>query len=103
MELKGKVILVTGAARGLGAAIAKGVADKSGDLALVDLDAATLADTQRACEAFGVTARSYAADVANEEQVVALFNQKDFCDIPPVFGIESALMDSVLQPVGLSG
>ena len=40
MELKGKAILVTGAARGLGAAIAKGVADKGGDLALVDLDAA---------------------------------------------------------------
>jgi 3-oxoacyl-[acyl-carrier protein] reductase len=98
MELKGKAILVTGAARGLGAAIAKGVADKGGDLALVDLDAATLADTQRACEALGVTARSYAADVANEEQVVALFNQvaQDFGRLDGLVNNAGILRDGIL-------
>ncbi len=98
MELKGKAIVVTGAARGLGAAIAKGVADKGGDLALVDLDAATLADTQQACEALGVTARIYAADVANEEQVVALFNQvaQDFGRLDGLVNNAGILRDGIL-------
>jgi 3-oxoacyl-[acyl-carrier protein] reductase len=75
MELKKKVILVTGAARGLGAAIAKSLAGRGANLALVDLVEASLADTRSQCESLGVTAHSYGADVSDEDQVVALFNQ----------------------------
>ena len=98
MELKGKTILVTGAARGLGAAIAKGVAARGADLALVDLDQASLADTQSACEDLGVTARNYSTDVANEAQVVALFDQtvQDFGRLDGLVNNAGILRDGLL-------
>ena len=38
MNLDNKTVVITGAARGLGAAIAKGLASQGADVALVDLD-----------------------------------------------------------------
>src|SRR5690606_8295583 len=73
MELKGKTVLITGAARGLGAAMAAALAARGADLALVDLDVEALAPACAACERHGVAARPYAANVADEEQVVALY------------------------------
>jgi len=73
MELKGKTVLITGAARGLGAAMAEALAARGADLALVDLDVEALAPACAACERHGVAARPYAANVADEEQVVALY------------------------------
>ncbi|MEE4185850.1 MAG: SDR family oxidoreductase [Gammaproteobacteria bacterium] len=75
MELHNKVIVITGAARGLGAAMAKRFAGHGCRLALVDLDAASCADTEAACVAAGGTAKAYGANVADEASVVALFNQ----------------------------
>ena len=98
MELKSKTVLVTGAARGLGAAISKGVAAQGADLALVDLEEASLADTRQACEELGVTARSYGADVANEAQVIALFNQTvhDFGRLDGLVNNAGILRDGLL-------
>ncbi|MBT8444858.1 MAG: SDR family oxidoreductase [Gammaproteobacteria bacterium] len=75
MNLNNKTIVITGAARGLGAATAKRLASHKCKLALVDLDAASVADTVAACEAAGATAKAYGANVANEDDVVALFDQ----------------------------
>ncbi len=98
MELKSKTVLVTGAARGLGAAIAKGVAAQGAELALVDIDETNLVDTQRACEELGVTARSYGADVANEAEVIALFNQtvQDFGRLDGLVNNAGILRDGLL-------
>jgi len=74
MELDNKVIVVTGAARGLGAATAVRLAEQGAQLALVDLDTGHLADTERACAEVGPEPRCYAANVACEEDVVDLFN-----------------------------
>jgi len=80
MDLKNKTIVITGAARGLGAAMARRLARHGTKLALVDLDAASLADAKAACEAAGATVRVYGANVAREADVIALFDQvvKDF-------------------------
>ncbi len=73
MNIQNKVIVITGAARGLGAAMAKRLAGQGAKLALVDLDADSMADAAAACEG-AAKVRTYGANVANEDQVVALFN-----------------------------
>jgi len=75
MDLKNKTIVITGAARGLGAAMATRLAAHGGNQALVDLDADSTADAVAACEAAGATARAYGANVASEDDVVAVFDQ----------------------------
>jgi 3-oxoacyl-[acyl-carrier protein] reductase len=74
MELNGKVIVITGAARGLGAAMAKRLAQHGCKLALVDLDADSMADVTAACSA-AAEVKTYGANVAAEPDVVELFTQ----------------------------
>ena len=74
MELNQKVIVVTGAGRGLGRGIATFFAGKGARLACVDLSQEDLDATVTACEAAGGEARAYLANVAKEEEVEALFN-----------------------------
>ncbi len=73
MDLKGKVIVVTGASRGLGLSISLALAAKGARLALVDLDEATLADAAKLCQAAGGDARYYCANVCDESAVVKLY------------------------------
>ncbi|WP_417533589.1 SDR family oxidoreductase [Marinobacterium stanieri] len=83
MELKDKVIVVTGGGRGLGRAMALELADKGAKLALVDLNQADLDETAGLCMEKGVEARTYTANVANEAQVEQLFTDiaRDFSAI----------------------
>lgn len=75
MDLTTSTIIVTGAARGLGAAMAVQLARHGGNLALVDLDADSLITAAGACEEAGATVRTYGANVASESDVVGLFDQ----------------------------
>jgi 3-oxoacyl-[acyl-carrier protein] reductase len=101
MELNGKTILITGAARGLGAAIATGLAHRGADLALVDLDEASLTQTRETCEMSEVTVRCYAANVADEGQVVALFQKtvEDFGRLDGLVNNAGILRDGLLVKV----
>lgn len=74
MDLKNKTIVITGAARGLGAAMARRFATQGAKLALVDLNADSMADTAAACNA-AAEVKTYGANVADEAQVTALFEQ----------------------------
>ena len=75
MQLRGKTVLITGGGRGLGAAMAQGLAQRGADVALADLDSAALEAACKSCAAHGVTARSYVANVAQEQDVVTLFDR----------------------------
>lgn len=75
MDLKDKTIVITGAARGLGAAMAKRLAARQPRLALVDLAAESIAETAAACRALGAAVHTYGANVAKEADVVALFDR----------------------------
>jgi len=71
MELRDKLVVVTGAGRGIGRAVAAAFADKGADLALLDLDEADLVASKALCESRGVVAHTYLCNVAQEQQVIA--------------------------------
>jgi len=83
MDLHGKVILVTGAAQGLGQNMSELLARQGADLALADIDHARLGDTVKLCAKYGRRVKDYIVDVSDEPSVEQLF-QKVRTDIGSV-------------------
>jgi NAD(P)-dependent dehydrogenase (short-subunit alcohol dehydrogenase family) len=71
-SLDGQVALVTGAAGGLGRAIALAHAQHGARLVLSDRDGAALRELAAQCEALGIAVATVAADLAEPAQVQAL-------------------------------
>lgn len=65
----GKVAVVTGAARGIGQAIAKRLAEEGADVAVCDLQAEWLNETTEIIQSFGRKALALAVDVGDSEAV----------------------------------
>ncbi|KAF2801148.1 NAD(P)-binding protein [Melanomma pulvis-pyrius CBS 109.77] len=61
----GKVAVVTGAGRGIGAAIAEALAKSGANIAILDLSLEQLDTTKEACQTHGVKVEAYACDVAD--------------------------------------
>ena len=74
MQLGQKVVVITGAARGIGRAMALAFAERGADIAALDRDAAPLEETRSACESLGVRVRAHVLDVTQEAQVVKTFD-----------------------------
>ena len=74
MQLGKKVVVITGAARGIGRAMALAFAERGADIAALDLDAVALEETRVQCETRGVRARTYVTDVTVESQVIRTFD-----------------------------
>jgi 3-oxoacyl-[acyl-carrier protein] reductase len=74
LGLHGKVAVVTGAASGLGQAVARGLVREGARVVLGDIDKAGL---ERTAEELGDTARWHRADVARRDDVAALFRVCD--------------------------
>ena len=73
ISLRGRSALITGAAGGIGQAIARRYAEAGADLELVDIDAAGLARTAAELAPFaGVT--THVIDLACKEQIDALWD-----------------------------
>jgi len=75
MDLRGKTILITGAGRGLGAAMAKRLAERGANLALLDLDERGLVAVRDACRGLGARAETYSANVAVEHEIIGTFDR----------------------------
>lgn len=72
-RLAGRVALVTGAGRGLGGTIARAFAAEGARLALCDIDAQALAETQDAIESMGGECLAVPCDVSQSAAVDAMF------------------------------
>ena len=70
-ELAGKVAVVTGAASGIGRALALRLARERCDLALADIDAGRLAGTAADARRLGVSVSLHGVDVANRDAMAA--------------------------------
>lgn len=101
MELQGKVIVVTGAAQGLGRKTAEIMARHGARVALVDIDRVNLQETARLCSGGGGEVKDYAADVTNESAVEAIFEHvhKDFGSVDGLVNNAGTNSDALLVNV----
>ncbi|HSG66768.1 MAG TPA: SDR family oxidoreductase [Gammaproteobacteria bacterium] len=101
MAAETTTIAITGAARGLGAAIARGFAARHTRLALIDLDAKSMDDIVAECRALGAEVRAYAADVADEAAVAGAFGAlvDDFGGLGGLVNNAGILRDGLLVKV----
>ena len=79
-QLNGKVVIVTGAARGIGQAIAAKMAAAGADIALCDLQKEWLTETEALIKGLGRRVETYAVDVSKSEDVQGVVDrvEKDF-------------------------
>ena len=98
MNIQDKVVVVTGGAQGLGLTMSLALAARGARLALVDLNGDKLDDAIGQCKEAGGDARAYVANIADEAQVVPLF-EKILADHGSVNGLinnAGVLRDGVL-------
>ena len=97
--LKGKVALITGAARGIGKAVALKFAHEGADIAFTDLELNAQAEqTRQEIEACGVTCRAYASNAADFEATHAVVEQihRDFGHIDILVNNDGITKDGLM-------
>lgn len=72
LNLKGKTVIVTGGGRGIGAAIAAGLADEGANVAIADIDEATAGKIAAEVAGKGVKSIAVATDVTDPASVAAM-------------------------------
>jgi len=70
-SLQGQTAIITGGARGIGAAVAKGMAQSGAHIALFDRDADAVHELAKQLSEQGFTAHGYTVDVTDEDSVEA--------------------------------
>lgn len=101
MQIKDKTIVITGAARGIGRAMAARFASQGAQIALLDRNAADLDAATKQCAAFGVRAAAYAADVSSEAEVSSTLDQvvRDFGALDVIVNNAGIVKDALLVKV----
>ncbi|PNS16811.1 Diacetyl reductase [Sphaceloma murrayae] len=72
---RGKIAVVTGAARGIGQGIAESLARSGADVALLDIDVERQSETLAICEKYGIKTKAYGCDVTKDDVVQSTFKQ----------------------------
>lgn len=101
MQIRDKTVVITGAARGIGRALALRFAGQGANIALLDLNAAALEPAVKQCAALGVRAMAYAIDVSVENQVSAALDQVviDFSALDVIVNNAGIVKDALLLKV----
>ena len=101
MQIETKTIVITGAGRGIGRALALRFAARGAHIALLDLNAADLETAVMQCTAFGVRARAYTVDVSSETQVSAALDRvvTDFGALDVIINNAGIVKDALLIKV----
>jgi 3-oxoacyl-[acyl-carrier protein] reductase len=101
MQVKDRTLVITGAARGIGRALALRFAGCGANIALLDLNAAELAAAATQCTSLGVRAAAYTVDVASETQVAAALDQvvEDFGSLDVIVNNAGIVKDALLVKV----
>src|ERR1700687_3611623 len=101
MDVRNKTVVVTGAGRGIGRAIALKLARHGADIALFDMNAADLEATGALCAAESVQARGYRVNVADEAEVAAAMTRvaADFDRLDGLVNNAGIVRDALLVKV----
>ncbi len=101
MDVRSKTVVVTGAGRGIGRAIALQLARRGADIALFDLNAAELEETAALCAAEAVQARGYRVNVADEGEISAAMTRvaTDFGRLDGLVNNAGIVRDALLVKV----
>ncbi len=86
MEIKDRLFVITGGARGLGKAMAQRIAREGGKLALLDVEAEQLSMTVDELAEQGAVAKGFTVNITDEQQVAAVFAELE-ADLGPVSGL----------------
>jgi len=98
MELPGKTVVITGAGRGIGRALAERLGRDGGHIALLDVNAEDLRLVRTSLEATGITARDYTVDVSSEAAVVGAMDAvvRDFGRLDVLVNNAGIIRDALL-------
>ena len=101
MKIKDKTIVITGAGRGIGRALAIRFATQGANVALLDLNAADLAAATQQCTELGVRAMAYTVDVSREADISAALDAvvRDFGSLDVIINNAGIVKDALLIKV----
>jgi 3-oxoacyl-[acyl-carrier protein] reductase len=101
MKIKDKTIVITGAGRGIGRALAVRFASQGAHIALLDMNAADLAAAVVQCTDLGARALAYAVDVSGEADVAAALDGvvRDFGSLDVMINNAGIVKDALLIKV----
>jgi NAD(P)-dependent dehydrogenase (short-subunit alcohol dehydrogenase family) len=90
-DLIGKVVVITGAGRGIGRQIAKGAGERGAQVALVEVIKDNLDSAVAELSSLGIKARGYLTDISDEAQI-----NNNFAQIEKDFGRIDALVNNAM-------